>query len=87
MGYRQLRLAIDGRSIVVAAIYDAWHKGNTGVELTHAGEQASVIASGPALSDAWTLRRPPDRQTPSTIVALRGGAELIGIGPEDKATE
>ena len=87
LGYKQLQLSMAGRSAVVASLYDAWNRGNIGVSLTDTGEQATAIVSGPGLSDSWSVGRPPDRHTPSTIVALREGTELVRVGPGDRAPE
>ena len=87
LGYRQLQLSMAGRTVTVVSVYDPWGKGEVGVQLTDTAEQAKVIVSAPGLSDCWTLRRPPDPHTPSTIRARRGDVELVRVGPEDRAPQ
>jgi len=85
LGYKQLQLKKRTVHWRLASVFDPWHRGLT-VQLTPADEQhATVIVSGPGITDTWQWTTAPDRNAPSILRAQGTNGFAADLGPDDVA--
>jgi hypothetical protein len=85
MGYRQLQAKMPGEKLRVAAIYDAWKKGDVRVALAVADDGvATVTVTGSGCQDTWGWLPASAKDRPAIFQAT--GSTQVTVGPGAWAT-
>lgn len=78
LGWQQLRLTANASTARIAAVFDAWNRGNLRVTMqTIDATSALVTVSGPQFKDTWTWRAGEGKFDPSTLVGRSQAGEII----------
>ena len=78
LGWKQLRLSANTRSIRLASVFDPWDKGNLSVTLRADGpDQAVVTVKGQGVQDTWDWTAGEARFGPSRVVGKNAAGEVI----------
>jgi len=86
MGLRQLQAKTKTARWRVAAVFDAWGRGDVSLAILPRDEEAlTVTVTQDAFTDAWTWQAAPDSDTPSAIEGTRAGQFSVSVGPQDRA--
>ncbi len=84
MGYKQLQVTMPGDNLRVAAVYDAWNKGNVSVAMAAAeGETYKVTVKGPGFEDVWTWTAASEKEKPASFSSA--GSTTFEAGAADWA--
>jgi len=86
LGWQQLQLTVEARTVRFASVYDLWGRGDLRVTLSSQDKaHASVTVRGDGLEDKWQWQAAKDSASASTIRGVdRRGDVLGGIKPGDE---
>jgi hypothetical protein len=81
---QQFQFFLDSDTVKFACVMDPWKK-NLASSLVEKGDVLIVSIKGDGINDTWTWTPPKDARTPSSLVGMRDGREVMALTEKDTA--
>ena len=84
LGFKQLRMVVNTNRLLVASVYDIYHKELTLRFDASNSNQLVAVVKGGGIDDRWEWSQAEQRLDPYSLNCMRAGKSFVQVGPADR---